>query len=166
MKQKLIVTGMLCAVLGACASEPKPTVASAPKSATPINLASIEAGQRGLGSIGDASLPDKSCGMVLWTLEGTRPAAVFKFVSGKEAHINIAGQPVSLQRTDYSGAVGFGVYERQVFANADGIEVEISTRFGLEFSDGAYLEQGLVKVRDRSGWSMVAPAAGIAGCRK
>jgi hypothetical protein len=103
--------------------------------------------------------------MLLWTLEGNRPAAIFQFVSGKKARINIAGRPIELTLADYSGASGFGVYERQTFRGEEGVEVEVNARFGLSFNGGAYLEQGLVKVRDSSGWSIVSPAAGIAGCR-
>jgi hypothetical protein len=103
--------------------------------------------------------------MVLWTLEGTRPSAVFQFVSGKEARVNIAGKPISLKRTDYDGASGYGIFERQIFESAEGVSVEVTARFGLEFNGGAYLEHGLIKVRDAAGWSMVSPTAGIAGCR-
>jgi hypothetical protein len=72
---------------------------------------------------------------------------------------------VTFSRVDYSGVAGFGVYERQVFRSETGLEVEINARFGLDFNGGAYLEQGLLKLRDNHGWSVVAPSAGIAGCR-
>ena len=90
---------------------------------------------------------------------------MFRFVSGKKAEINIAGKPVELTRTDYDGAAGFGIFERQVFLGPDGVTVEVSARFGLGFPGGSYLEQGLVKVSDHNGWSMVSPTAGIAGCK-
>ncbi|WP_375202903.1 hypothetical protein [Hyphococcus sp.] len=156
----------LLGLAGACATlgttTPKAQHSEGPVS---VDLASEAAGAQGLRPIADAKLPDESCGMVLWTLEGRRPAAVFRFVSGDEADINIAGKPVTLKRTDYSGAAGFGVFERQTFDSGDGVSVEVSARFGLGFEGGAYLEQGLIKVRDKSGWSMVSPTAGIAGCK-
>lgn len=130
-----------------------------------VDLGGDAAGAQGLRPIESASLPANSCGMVLWTLEGSRPSAVFQFVSGKQARINVAGKPVLLSRTDYDGASGYGVFERQTFQSPEGVTVEVTARFGLEFSGGAYLEQGLIKVRDAAGWSMVSPTAGIAGCR-
>ena len=132
----------------------------------PLDLANDKSGALALQPVASAALPANECGMVLWTLEGNRPAAVFQFVAGKEAHINIAGQPVVLKRMDYDGAAGYGVFERQTFESPEGITVEVSARFGLEFNGCAYLEQGLIKVRDVSGWSMVSPTAGIAGCRR
>ncbi|MCK5748940.1 MAG: hypothetical protein KAH44_22185 [Oricola sp.] len=148
-------------LLGACAS------AGAPKaeSAASLDLASAGVAAQGLRPIGDAQIPSGECGMVLWTLEGARPAAVFRFISGKQAQANVAGQPVRLVLTEFNGASGYGVFERQRFENESGVVIEVNARFGLEFKDGAYLEQGVIKVSDSAGWSMVSPAAGIAGCR-
>ena len=146
---------------GACAS----TTTAGGDSSTPLDLASATVASQGLRPIGDARIPSNQCGMVLWTLEGARPAAVFQFVAGKEAQVNIAGRPVRLALKEFSGASGFGVFERQRFESEDGVVVDVTARFGLEFKDGAYLEQGLIKVSDSAGWSMVSPAAGIAGCR-
>ncbi len=151
-------------ILGACTSNSR--VAGDIDAAAPVNLASENAGMRGLQPLSDAALPASECGMILWTLEGSRPAAVFRFVSGKVAQINIAGKPLNLTRTEFDGASGYGVSERQVFESGDGVSVEVTARFGLSFDGGAYLEQGLIKVRDAGGWSMVAPTAGIAGCRR
>lgn len=152
------------AMTGACASTGA-TTANESATATPLDLTSNDVAAQGLLPVGDAKIPSSECGMVLWSLEGARPAAVFQFVSGKEAQVNIAGRQVKLTRTDYSGASGFGVFERQRFENGDGLVIDVSARFGMEFSEGAYLEHGLIKLSDSTGWSMVSPAAGIAGCR-
>lgn len=162
MIRKSIVMLSALSLMCACASTRAPKAGA---EAAPLDLASAGAASQGLRPIGDARIPSGECGMVLWTLEDARPAAVFRFLSGKEAQANIAGRPVRLTLTDFSGASGFGVFERQRFENADGIAVEVKARFGLEFKDGAYLEQGVIKVSDSAGWSMVSPAAGIAGCR-
>jgi len=140
----------------------------APKAAQatgPVDFANADEKYVRLGAISDASIPEKQCGMVLWTLEGSRPAAVFRFISGDKAEIQVAGRLVSLTRYDFSGASSYGVFEEQHFRSDDGLEVDVNARFGLGFSGGAYLEQGIVKVRDNAGWSLVSPTAGIAGCR-
>lgn len=165
MKALKLASCALFALAGACATTASGTKARQAETDAGVDLASEAAGAQGLRPIADAKLPDKSCGMVLWTLEGRRPAAVFRFVSGDEAEINIAGSPVTLKRIDYAGAAGFGVFERQSFESSDGVTVDVSARFGLGFEGGAYLEQGLIKVRDNTGWSMVSPTAGIAGCK-
>ncbi|WP_428409177.1 hypothetical protein [Hyphococcus sp.] len=164
MNGKNLAIGVLAALLGACATTGTQSGSRSDNNAA-VDLASEAAGAQGLRPLTDAALPGKACGMVLWTLEGARPAAVFRFVSDKKAEINIAGKPVTLTRSAYDGAAGFGIFERQTFTSEEGVTVDVSARFGLGFEGGAYLENGLIKVRDANGWSMVAPTAGIAGCK-
>ncbi|WDI31240.1 hypothetical protein PUV54_14915 [Hyphococcus flavus] len=162
---KPLILLILFFVTGCAAFEKSPNTAVADLSNNSVSFSNTEDRLSGLGPIQNAALPEKKCGMVLWTLEGTRPSAIFRFVSGEQAEINLAGQNVLLERVDFSGASGFGVYEQQTFRSHEGIEIEISARFGLDFANGAYLERGLIKLNDQEGWSMVAPTAGIAGCR-
>ncbi len=165
MKANILAASAVAVMLGACATMGSSNERRSNNEAAAVDLASEAAGVQGLRPLANAALPDKSCGMVLWTLEGVRPAAVFRYVSGKKAEIDIAGKPVTLTRTAYEGAPGFGVFERQTFESDEGVSVDVSARFGLGFDGGSYLEQGLIKVRDVNGWSMVAPTAGIAGCK-
>ncbi|WP_425408610.1 hypothetical protein [Hyphococcus sp.] len=113
----------------------------------------------------EAVLPEKKCGMVLWTLEGRRPAAIFRFVSDERAEMNLSGEMINFNRVNFSGSNDFGVFEQQVFRSENGIEAEVNAQFGLSFDGGAYLERGVIKLRDNDGWSLITPAAGIAGCR-
>lgn len=118
-----------------------------------------------LGALKETQLPDRSCGMILWTLDANRPSPVFRYVSGKEAEIVINDVTISFSRVAGSGDTGFGIYQFQEFESETGVRLEVSSEFGAEFDGGSYLEQGLVKVHAPEGWSIVAPAAGIAGCR-
>lgn len=122
-------------------------------------------GDKTLDPIVDARLPDGACGMILWTLESQRPVAIFRYVAGNTAQVNIGGRMAELTLGDFSGRSDFGIYEQQVFRSDGGVEVSVDASFGRGFEGGAYLERGLIKVRDASGWSIVAPAAGVAGCR-
>jgi hypothetical protein len=166
MKKKIVLTAASLALLAGCASFGNSSQRSQHVQIDegPLSLGS-ENGAAGLRPLQEASLPSGECGMILWTLEGARPSAIFRFISGKQAEMNVLGRPVSFERVDYDGAGDFGVYEQQLFRSDDGLEVEIASRFGLGFNGGAYLERGLIKLRDNDGWSIVAPAAGIAGCR-
>ena len=134
-----------------------------PEVPVPTNLAE---GERTLRPLPGAAIPDGGCGMVLWTLESQRPVPVFHYVAGGTALINLENTVVELQRLDYQGAGGYGVFESQKFSDNGQISVEVKAQFGLEFEGGAYLERGVLKVADTDGWSIVAPAAGIAGCRE
>lgn len=167
MKKVSLYAAACLLLLAGCASAGNPLGQSRQAAASdgPLSLANMNGAVGGLRPLQEASLPAGECGMILWTLEGARPAAIFRFVSGKQAEMNVLGRPVKFQRIDYSGAGDYGVHEQQLFRSEDGLEAEIAARFGLSFSGGAYLERGLIKLRDNDGWSIVAPAAGIAGCR-
>ena len=103
--------------------------------------------------------------MILWTVSSQRPIPVFRFISGKTAEIQLSGQIIPLTLINVDGESGFGVFEDQVFQSPDGLVVEVSADFSTGFAGGAYLESGVIRMRDASGWSAVTPAAGIAGCR-
>lgn len=142
--------------------KPKLTSAGAGGEVAPISLGE---GEKALTQIAEPRLPDKSCGMLLWTLESQRPVAIFRYVNGGNGEISISGRRVVLTLGEFSGAADFGVFERQVFVSEEGVTVETESKFGRGFDGGTYLERGLIKVRDESGWSIIAPAAGVAGCR-
>ena len=146
-------------LLAGCATKPAPAPAAA-TAAPPSAEAAVA-----LGPLANASLPAGECGMILWTLDESRPAPVFRYIAGKSAEIAIAGRPIELTRIEGSGATGFGVFERQTFSGPEGLTVKVESRFSLGFDGGSYLERGLVSVASPDGWKAVSPAAGIAGCR-
>ncbi len=165
MMKRMMALAALVVLTAACATTGGGAGAAKAGNGLPLSLAGDDGAQKGLGPLADPVLPESKCGMLLWTLEGARPAAIFRFVSGGEAEINFSGRPVILSLAEFSGASGYGVYEKQRFTSAEGLQMEITARFGLEFNNGAYLEKGLIRITDSAGWSMVAPTAGIAGCR-
>lgn len=119
-----------------------------------------------LTPIADSRLPEGKCGMILWTLEQDRPAAVFRYVSEGNASLAINGAPVILQRTNAEGSQAFGVAENQSFSDETGLfDIEITAQLGLGFDGGVYLERGLITIENKDGWRTVTPVAGIAGCR-
>ncbi len=123
-------------------------------------------GSFALTALSDAALPAGKCGMILWTLDANSPARILRYVSGETAVIAVNGTPVTLSLAETSGGSNYGVFERQVFVGGAGYDANVEIHFGLGFDGGAYLERGLITVRSSSGWEIVAPAAGIAGCRR
>ena len=148
----------LCAIsLGACVS----TGADVP------NLtAASDDGSFALTRLNEAALPPGKCGMILWTLDANAPTRILRYISGETAQIAVNGVPVTLSLAETAGGSNFGVFERQVFIGGTGYDATVDVNFGLGFDGGVYLERGLVTVRSASGWEIVAPTAGIAGCRQ
>lgn len=131
---------------------------------TPVSAA----GEEGviLGPLAEPGLPRGGCGMVLWTLDENRPAPVFRYISGKQGEIVIAGVSKQLFLQSADGASEYGVFEKLVFSEPEGLRVSVSVNFSLGFDGGAYLERGLIAVENDQGWRTVTPAAGLAGCRR
>lgn len=161
MKHRHLLVAILAAPVVACSSLSAPSGGS--QTAAPQQPAAVN--EQTLGELAEAQIPDQACGMILWTLDAQRPSPVFRYVSGEKANIVIGQTPVELIRTEFNGTSGFGVFETQTFMSEDGMQVEVKSRFGVGFDGGSYLERGLIKVTGSDGWSIVAPAAGIAGCR-
>ena len=126
----------------------------------------VDDGSFALTALADAALPPGKCGMILWTLDANEPTRILRYVTGETAQIAVNGLPVTLSLAETSGGSNFGVFERQVFVGGAGFDADVEVNFGLGFDGGTYLERGLISVRSSSGWEIVAPAAGIAGCRK
>ena len=148
-------------LLAGCAT----TISGAP--AKPAQAAALppEEGGLALGALAEPGLPKGECGMVLWTLEESRPAPILRYIAGKSADIVIGRAPAVLTLVEASGRSEFGVSEHQVFTTADRRRVKVDVAFGVGFDGGTYLERGLVTVETPDGWSNVAPSAGLAGCR-
>lgn len=130
----------------------------------PVSVASEEGVI--LGPLAEPGLPRGGCGMILWTLDENRPAPVFRYISGKQGEILIAGVSTPLILQTANGASAYGVFEELVFSGPDALRVSVSVNFSLGFDDGSYLERGLIAVENGQGWRTVTPAAGLAGCRR
>lgn len=131
----------------------------------PVPVIGAEDGSFALTALADAALPPGKCGMILWTLDANTPTPIMRYVSGESASIAVNGVPVDLSLAETGGGGNFGVAEKQVFVGGAGYDAVVDVHFGLGFDGGSYLERGLVKVTSSTGWEVVAPAAGIAGCR-
>jgi hypothetical protein len=155
MKRVLCV--LLAGLTAACAAS---------SNKAPVRIADTEDGSFALTSVAEPALPPGKCGMILWTLDANRPTPIMRYVSGETANIAVNGSTVDLSLAETSGGGNFGVSEKQVFVGGAGFDAVVDVHFGLGFEGGVYLERGLVKVTSASGWEVVAPAAGIAGCRR
>ncbi|HXI86423.1 MAG TPA: hypothetical protein VNH64_03120 [Parvularculaceae bacterium] len=121
--------------------------------------------QFALSAITESNVPQGDCGMVLWTLDEAQPMPIFRYLVGKGGEISVGGALVALTLSETSGASAFGVSEHQVLTSTVGLKVTVEVSFSTGFDGGSYLRQGVVRVEAPDGWRIVAPSAGVAGCR-
>lgn len=155
-----VLIGCVAAALAGCASSgalPESAVRDTAGDGTPIGAAT-------LGPIPQGSLPKGKCGLILWTLDQREPMPVLRQISGEGAEISLGGRAIALTLVSTEGQSAFGVAEMTKFSGG-GVSAVVKVRFGLGFEGGVYLERGVVTIERADGWSVVAPAAGVAGCR-
>jgi hypothetical protein len=164
VRTSLVVVGILGIVSCASSGARSPAVAAKAESSDLAAGFNIDAEFK-IGELTDGALPKGECGMILWTLESDRPAAVFRYVASKRAEIMIDDVVVDLGLTSASGQSSYGISEYLAFSNGGGLTVTVRANFGIGFDGGNYLEQTLLSVENAEGWKSVIPSAGVAGCR-
>ncbi|MEL6111532.1 MAG: hypothetical protein AAFR20_01895 [Pseudomonadota bacterium] len=167
-KSLVILTIFLGAFLGACASGSDVPKGAVPATPVPAQVSKFEKKNPDavfLTDIGVARLPDRKCGMVLWTLDANQPVPVLRYVSGSSGLVSFNRVPFELVRIDVEGNGNFGVFERQRFAAGTDISVTVDVEFGQGFDGGNYLKRGLITVEQPDKPILVTPVAGLAGCR-
>lgn len=117
------------------------------------------------GMLTRTAIPEGACGMVLWAFRHRRPEPVFRYIADGQGKIRLDGEDISVELTAAGGDSAFGIYEKMQFRSARGLKIDTVARFGPAFQGGVYLEEGLVRLEDISGWSSIVPVAGVAGCR-
>ncbi len=153
---RLGIIGALLSVAACAATKDAPAIPASVQTGEGLILTALP----------QSGLPDGKCGLILWTLEQDRPAAILRLVAGEKAEISVNGVQTFLTLDEASGASGFGVFENQSFTSEQGFSAAVTFRFGLGFEGGSYVERGLVSVETEEGWRLVVPTAGIAGCRR
>jgi len=156
---RMLIAGLAAAVAG-CASNAPPEASGG---AAGVGGAGAPAATA-LGAIPQGALPKGECGLILWTLDQREPVPVLRHISGKGAEISLGGRILTLSLASAEGQSAFGVSETARFVG-EGVTAVVKVRFGLGFEGGTYLERGVVTIERADGWSLVAPAAGVAGCR-
>ncbi|WOI54378.1 hypothetical protein [Parvularcula sp. LCG005] len=156
-----------CGALAACASS-TPTSGSSPAaSAGAAQVARTEAPD--LGALPTYGIPRGRCGMILYTLSGSKSLPVFRSTDEGRGLVEINGALTELSLVGRGGETRMAVPSSQYFRGqqADGTEVTVAavTSWGTSFPSGSYVEAGTLTITAADGWSRVLPVAGIAGCR-
>lgn len=118
-----------------------------------------------LTALSDGNLPRGKCGMVLWTLDASRPVPVLRYVAGNVGEVHLNNTPYELIRVNVGGNAVFGVFPVQSFAAGKDITVAVEVQFGQGFDGGTYLERGTISIEKPDSPTLITPVAGIAGCR-
>lgn len=133
---------------------------------TPAAEARIS-GPEGLEELAPQQLNPGACGMFLWAQSGERPVFVFVALANPaEARVRRDGRDRTLRRTAADGQSEHGHFESQTFSD-ERITIETDVQFSTtrRLQDGAVIESGVIRVRDREGWETIVPVSGMVACQ-
>jgi hypothetical protein len=108
------------------------------------------------------------CGLFLWAQGATQATlALVAFDNPARALYRPNGREREAARTSFSGARVHGHFEEQTFYDRDRT-ITVSLAFETErpITEGAAVQSGVIRVRDRGGWETVVPVGGMVACQK
>jgi len=122
----------------------------------------------GLEELEPQPLNAGACSMFLWSQSEARPVFVFVALANPaEARVRRNGRDRILRRTAADGQSWHGHFETQTFAD-ELMTIETDLRFSTtrQLRDGAVIEGGVIRVRDREGWETIVPVNGMVACQR
>ena len=108
-----------------------------------------------------------SCGLFLWSKTERPVFILYATENPAQALMKIGGRDRKLARKATSGESLLGHYEKQTFA-VDKYSFEVDLKYNRDgkMLDGAMIEQGVMRTRDKSGAETILPVGGMIGCQR
>lgn len=127
----------------------------------------ISIGGHNLQGLAAQKLTPGRCGLFLWSKTERPVFILFATENPAQALMRIGGRDRKLSRKAASGQAVLGHYEKQTFA-ADkySFEVDLTYRQDDKLLDGAVIERGIMRTRDKAGMETILPIGGMIACQK
>jgi hypothetical protein len=120
-----------------------------------------------LQSLPQQALSVGQCGMFVWSKNENPVLMMVAYDNPAEAVVRTDGRERRLERTAFDGERQHGHFETQTFSNGRitlTLEVRLTPQGNMR--DGALIEAGVVRMRDRRGWETVVPVGGLLACQR
>ena len=126
----------------------------------------LEVGNLRFDALAPQPLSSGVCGLFLWARSAQEPVLVLAaFSNPTEARVRLRGRERNLRRTAAEGEASFGHFERQTYSD-DRLTLVVDVVFDTSgrLRDGAAIERGFIRTRDRGGEEIVIPVGGMVAC--
>ena len=118
-----------------------------------------------IGALPAQPLIEKGCALFLWASLPERTLVFYTDTETPNALMNLDNSQTKLARTNAAGLSYLGIAGEQSFT---GPNLEMRLTFVAEqtkgFSGGAVVKQATLRMRDKEGWEIIMPVAGLIGC--
>jgi hypothetical protein len=146
-----------CAVLAAAAAS-----ASAQSAADRVSFGEIE-----LQALKSQKLTPGRCSLFLWSKTERPVFVLFATEDPAQALVKIDGREYRMSRKTASGDAIFGHYEKQSFVGGKfRFDLDLTYERNDKVQDGAIIERGVLRSRDKAGFETILPVGGMIGCQK
>ncbi len=127
----------------------------------------INVGPVTLQGLAAQQLQPGRCGLFLWSKTERPVFILYATENPAQALVKIGGRDRKLVRKATSGESLLGHYEKQTFA-ADKYSFEVDLTYNRDgkMLDGAMIEHGVMRTRDKSGVETILPVGGMIGCQR
>lgn len=147
--------------LSACGGTAAPTP---PANRAPVVPVADEPGALNIGALPGQALDPGECGFFLFSQRAPVQFVFFSSNLDQSALMVLDEVETALTLQDGAGAAIAGQFADQTFV-APGVEVRVTVAAGEELTNGQRLEDGRLRVRHETGWSVVIPVGGLAACQ-
>ncbi len=125
------------------------------------------AGVFDLESLPPQKLRSGQCGLFLWSRTDQPVFVVFAEDTPAQATVRIGGRNRLLKRTATGGERVMGHFEQQTFsAGRYAFDLSLSFDRTRPVQDGAIVDHGVLRTRDKTGEETIVPVGGMIGCQK
>lgn len=137
-------------------------VAGAQSVADRVSFGEIE-----LEALKSQKLTAGRCSLFLWSKTERPVFVMFASEDPAQALVKIDGREFRMSRKTTSGESVLGHFEKQTFVGGKyRFDLDLTYERNGKVQDGAIIERGILRSRDKAGFETILPVGGMIGCKK
>ena len=169
LAKSTIIMAMLTTMVGACSAPAIEQPAQSAGSRTVAPLLEGDQGERAmwarLGGLAPQTIAPDTCGLFLWAEIPQRTLVFFADGQVPSGRIMFDGKQLDMPLGSADGVAFLGHFAKQVYED-EALTVTVSFQAELKegLRGGAVIREGTWRIREKGGWELILPVAGLIGC--
>ena len=124
-------------------------------------------GEIELQALKSQKLTPGRCSLFLWSKTERPVFVLFANEDPAQALVQIDGREYRMSRKTTGGEAVLGHYEKQTFVGGKyRFDLDLTYEKDGKVQDGAIIQRGVLRSRDKAGFETILPVGGMIGCKK